>query len=211
MYETISKKITMILTQHNFISEDDAEIYIYSFQIILSTFVTSSFILIWAFLFNQVFYTLLFFIGFSLCRKFSGGYHANSQITCFLFTQIIFLSFLSVVSFFNVIQNKYLFILISLITTIIILIFAPIDNINKPLDNTEKIKFRKKSKRLSLINLAIVFISIHFSLFTNECFCYILGSFSISIMLIFGKIKNILLIKNNKIFKKKGGLVNEKV
>ena len=62
MYEKLSKKITKSLIQHSFVSENDAEIYIYSFQIILSTLVSSVFIRIWAFLFKQVLNTIIFLL-----------------------------------------------------------------------------------------------------------------------------------------------------
>lgn len=191
MYEQLSKRITDILMQNKIISEEEKEIYIYSFQIILSTLVSSLFIIIWSLLFKQIFNTIIFFIGFFLCRKISGGYHAKSHLGCFIFTQTLFISYLSLISFTNILENKLAFILITLFTNTIILTFAPIDNENKPFSEDEKVKFRKKSRILSLINIIIVFISVFFSLFISECFCYILGAFSVSIMLILGKIQNI--------------------
>ncbi len=197
MYEKLSKRITDILIHNKIISEADFEIYIYSFQIILSSLVSSLFIVIWSILFKQVLNTIIFFIGFSCCRKVSGGYHAKSYIACFLFTQILFITYLSIISFSNILENKFAFIIISLFSTVFIIAFAPIDNENKPFCETEKKKFRKKSLTFSIFNIFLVLISTYFSLFTAECFCYILGVFSVSIMLIFGKIQKIALLKRN--------------
>lgn len=210
MYEQLSKKITDILIRNKIISEKEKEIYIYSFQIILSSFVSTLFIIIWSLLFKQIFNTIIFFIGFFLCRKFSGGYHAKSSLGCFIFTQTLFISYLSLISFTNILESKLAFILITLFTNIIILTFAPIDNENKPFSEDEKVKFRKKSRILSLINIIIVFISVYFSLFISECFCYILGTFSVSIMLILGKIQNITSLKHTGKIYKKGEICNEK-
>ena len=195
MYEKLSKKITDILIDHKIISKNDFEIYVYCFEIILSTIISSIFIIIWSILFKQFFNTVLFFIGFFFCRKVSGGYHAKSHITCFLFTQALFISYLSLISFSNILESKFAFILITILTTIIIFIFAPIDNENKPFRKNEKIKFKKRSRILSTINIIIVFVSYYFSLFINECFCYMLGVFSVSIMLILGKAQNITAVK----------------
>lgn len=191
MYEKLSKKITKSLIQHNFVSENDAEIYIYSFQIILSTLVSSIFILIWAFLFKQVLNTIIFFIGFFLCRKFSGGYHANSQIACFIFTQLIFISFLTLITFSNIIGNNGILILVTLLSNIIIFFLAPVDNENKPFDDNEKLKFKRQSRVFAFVNIIVVLLLLCFSLFIDKLFCYILGVLAISIMLILGKIKNI--------------------
>lgn len=195
MYEKLSEKITNILIKTRIVPEDDFELYVYCFQIILSTTISSIFIIIWAILFKQILNAVFFFIGFLFCRKVSGGYHAKKQITCFLFTQSLFISFLSLISFTNILENKLAFILITIFTAIIILIFAPVDNENKPFNEKEKVKFKKRSRNLSSINLIIVFASTCFSLFINECFCYILGVFSVSIMLILGKIQNTLTAK----------------
>lgn len=210
MYEQLSKRITNILIRNRIISEKEKEIYIYSFQIILSSFISSLFIIIWSLLFKQIFNTIIFFIGFFLCRKFSGGYHAKSHVGCFLFTQTLFISYLSLISFTNILESKLTFILVTLFTNIIILTFAPIDNGNKPFSNEETVRFRKKSRILSLINIIIAFISIYFHLFISECFCYILGAFSVSIMLILGKIQNITSLKHTGKIYKKGELRNEK-
>ena len=205
MYARLSKKITNILTQNKIISEDETPIYIYSFQIILSSLVSSIFIVVWSILFKQIFNTIIFYIGFFLCRKSSGGYHAKSHIACFLLTQILFISYLTLISFSNILENKLAFILIAILSNIIIFTFAPVDNENKPFTEDEKVKFLKKSRILSLINMILVFISIYWSLLVNECFCYILGTFSVSIMLVFGKIKNLAFEKHSNKIKKEGG------
>lgn len=198
MYEQLSKRITAILIRNNIVSEKEKEIYIYSFQIILSSFVSSLFIIIWSLLFKQIFNTIIFFCGFFLCRKFSGGYHAKSQVVCFLFTQTLFISYLSLITFTNILESKFSFVLITLFTNIIILTIAPIDNENKPFSKKEKTKFQKKSRILSSINLVIAFISVYFSLFIKEYFCYMLGVFSVSIMLILGKIQNSTSLKHRQ-------------
>lgn len=190
MYEKLSKKITNLLIQHNFVSENDAEIYIYSFQIIFSTLVSSIFILIWAILFNQILNTIYFFTGFFLCRKFSGGYHAKSQIACFIFTQIIFISFLTLITFSNIIGNNDILIIVTLLSSIVIFFFAPVDNENKTFDDNEKLKFKRQSRIFAFVNIGVVLLLLCFSLFVDRLLCFILGVLAVSIMLVLGKIKN---------------------
>lgn len=195
MYKELATKITNNLLKNNKILKEDAEIYIYSFQIILSTIVSSLFIILWAILFKQILSTFIFFLGFFLCRTFSGGYHAQSQIGCFLLTQVIFILYLFIVSFSDITESRILLILITIFTTINVLIFAPVDSENKPFSADEKIKFKRKSRFFMLINILIVNISIFFPVFFQFVFYYMLGIFAVSMMLIFGKFKNITLLK----------------
>lgn len=198
MYEKLSIRITNFLVHRGFVSENDSEIYIYSFQIILSTLVSSMFIVLWALLFKQAINTILFFVGFFLCRKCSGGYHAKSQIACFIFTQLIFLSFLTLITFSNFLDNKISIIFIAFLANISIFFFAPVENENKPFDDAEKLKFRKQSRLLILVNLIFLFFSLYIPILFDKYICYILGVLAISLMLILGKLKNIASL-NSKI------------
>ena len=193
MYEKLSTKITNLLIKYNFVQKSDSEIYVYSFEIILSTLVSTTFIIIWSILFKQFLNTLLFFIGFFMCRKFSGGYHAQSQLSCFLFTQLIFITFLSWISFSNILKNENVLIIISLFSSVVICFIAPVDNINNTFSDSEKKKFRKKSLIFTLFNLILLFSAMLFSNQIDKFCCYSLGVFAISLMLILGKIKNISL------------------
>lgn len=207
MYKRLSIRITNFLVHHKFVSEEDTEIYIFSFQIILSTLISSIFIILWAVIFKQTINTILFFIGFFLCRKCSGGYHAKSQFACFIFTQLIFLSFLTIITFFDFLNNKTCMILITLFSNFIIFFLAPVDNENKPLSDTEILKFRKQSKYFILANTLLLLFSLYIPIFFDKYICYILGVSAISLMLILGKFKNSTSI-NCKI-NKKGEKYNE--
>lgn len=195
MYEKFSIKITNLLIQHSFIQENDSEIYVYSFQIILSTLVSTIFILIWSILFKQILNTIFFLIGFFMCRKSSGGYHANSQTVCFVFTQLIFISFLTLITFSNILENKNILIFVTIFSNILIYFFAPVDNANKPFLEYENRKYRRQSKVFILINIMLFFVTMLFSMFVNIYFCYMLGVLAISIMLVLGKIKNMASLK----------------
>lgn len=197
MYENLSKKISTFLLKHNFISEDDFNIYVYSFQIILSTLISSLFILIWALISKQILNTFIFFIGFFISRKISGGYHAKTQLACFIFTQLIFISFISLVSFSNIIENKTILIIITLISSFIIWKLSPVDNENNLLSDKEKIKFQKHSRLFSIINILGLIFALFYLKFYQKYFCYISGVTAVSIMLILGKIKYLNTMKGD--------------
>ena len=175
MYDNLICRVLNYLIIHGLIDENEYEIFDYCFQIIFSALFSSVFILMWAILFKQVINTLLFFIGFFFCRTFSGGFHANNQTTCFLLTQIIFLSFILIITYYEIQRN-----------------------INKPFNKNEIKRFRFQSRLFLMIITLIVIIALIFSFYLDKVLYFILGVFSVSLMLIIGKIKNTVLLKQKK-------------
>ena len=179
MYDNLICRVLNYLIIHGLIDENEYEIFDYCFQIIFSALFSSVFILMWAILFKQVINTLLFFIGFFFCRTFSGGFHANNQTTCFLLTQIIFLSFILIITYYEIQRSNITIIVITLLTDLIIYFFAPVDNINKPFNKNEIKRFRFQSRLFLMIITLIVIIALIFSFYLDKVLYFILGVFSV--------------------------------
>ena len=197
MYEKISIRITNILLKNNFISDSDINIYVYCFQIIISTIVSSVFILIWALLFDQLLNMFIFFLGFFICRKISGGYHAETPTTCFFLTQLIFISFALLITYSNILNSRNILMFTTIFASIVIWKLSPVDNKYNQLSNKEKIKFQKHSRLFSIINILLLIFAFFHLGFYQKYFCYILGVTAVSIMLILGKIKNLNTMKGD--------------
>lgn len=192
MYKKLSIQITNKLINSRIISDNDAEIYYYSFEVFISLVVTTLSIFFWSIIFKQLHSAVYFFVGFFICRTISGGYHANSHISCFILTQLLFISFLCFVTFLEINYPQIFLYLIMFVSNVIILLIAPIDNKNKRFSDVEYQRYKRKSKTFVLISsLAIPVLSLN-SFFAEKSLYFYLGVFSVSIMLIFGKVKNIV-------------------
>ena len=97
---------------------------------------------------------LIFSALFGILKTFSGGFHAKNYWSCLAVTIIfsIAISFLFINIADTPMVNIYSVMITSIITFLIILIFAPIETENKPLKDTKK---RKKNKIVALVIFAI--------------------------------------------------------
>ena len=130
---------------------------------------------------------VLFLLIFNLVRATAFGLHASKSIWCCISSSISFLLIPFICK--NVIFPTIFYIVASIITMIIFLLYAPADTVKRPLINKKK---RKMYKILSVIT-ALIFISLIF----------IVDNFLIKNMLIFALILESILILpiTYKIFK----------
>lgn len=133
MIKNLSENITDYFYLNNIINEEEKEIYIYGLHLIISSIIGITIILTLGLIFNIFSNTFLFLISFISIRMYSGGYHAKSYIKCNITLITIYLIVFLIV---NYTPTELIFlssILLSIITLIIILKFAPTDTENKKL------------------------------------------------------------------------------
>lgn len=80
MYKTISYKITDIFIKKKMITEDKKDIYLYGFEIVVSTIIYALIFILTAIVTSTLLYSIIFFIGFYFVRKFCGGFHASTYL-----------------------------------------------------------------------------------------------------------------------------------
>ena len=139
LIESISKRLTNFFVRNGLIKEYDSEIYI---AIISGEFLES----------------MAFVFSFIIFRTFGGGYHANTHYGC-----IISFTFIYLIGLFvgKTISTGISFYLIGACLTaagILLWIFAPIDHKNKPLDEDDFNRLRKKTRLIYLVYLAAVIL-----------------------------------------------------
>lgn len=147
MIHRSSQIIANFLVSNGTIKEEEIEIYIYGYE----TFISGIFDFIITILLGVVFHKLIcaviFFFMFVSIRMYTGGYHAKTYLKCKLIFVFIAIGVLNLTKFnfsFSVIVAT-----IILFCTIVYLL-APIENIKKPLNKSEKQKYRKISIGYSL-------------------------------------------------------------
>ena len=122
------------------ISEDYFDIYVYGFELLISSILSTSIILLIGIILGKILQTIAFLITFSLLRSFTGGYHANSYWFCSVVTLSIFGSALLFSELVNI--NLFAYMILAVIGFTLLLIFAPIENPNKNLTLIQKRKFK---------------------------------------------------------------------
>ncbi len=184
----ISNKLVNKLIEYNLIKSEDKEIYTYGIKQMLFLSLNILTILILGIVSNKAFEIILFMITYIPIRIYAGGYHAKNHIRCYIFSilmLIVIIYILNITLDINTILTTF----IVIISSIIISVLAPIEDINRSLDNEEKIVYRKRTIRNLIVIISIYFILLYFNLI-NVMFCVCISLFCNAIMLILGKIKN---------------------
>ena len=82
--EKIGSKFIEFFVSNDIIKNEDKEIYKYALNIILSSLIHIATVMILGLCFNLLIESLVFYFAYIVIRKFAGGYHANTQLRCFL-------------------------------------------------------------------------------------------------------------------------------
>ncbi len=156
MIASLCKVITHFLCRKKIIAQNELEIYQYGFEIIISTIISLVICLTIGIILDISFYSFLFLIIFVPIRSITGGYHADSYLKCNIIFTIVTLFVLGFSKFLWI--NRGLTFSTNLVTLfvsfIIILIYAPVENKNKPLNKTLK----KRNRILSVLATFIIIL-----------------------------------------------------
>lgn len=187
MFYKTSVYIADILEQQNRFTSEDKEVYRYGIQQGLNLTLNILTTIAIGVLCGMVYPSVLFLICYMPLRSFCGGYHAKTHLRCYIYSVIMITSILLVTKYaaFNIVLSEVLV----LISLIIILLLAPVEDENKKLDSVEKGVFRKRAYIIAFLEVLLyhIFLIIHLT------YCYIIlciALFSLSILMIIGSIKN---------------------
>ena len=141
--EKIAKRLTDWLIAKEAVAFDEKELYEYGIFHLLLNIIDTISILLLAVLFHEVMPTVFYIICFCTLRKYAGGYHAKTVFTCYLLTLTAALGMLVLLKQFDFIAPVQF--AIWFISGMIILLFSPIQNVNKILDDIEKVIYQKRT------------------------------------------------------------------
>ena len=167
---------------------DETDIIIYGAINLFQTINSILWVIIVGFFTGALYETLLFSITASILRKYSGGVHASSPMRCTIIGAVssgIFGGFINRFFYKSNINIVIIFsVLLIIISLLIILKKAPVDSIQKPIDDDSmKKSFRKKSILLIFIitfitiSLLLVYIVNRNVIYIKLIECLIIGTF----------------------------------
>ncbi len=195
MLHSLSKRMAFFVCEKTDLLPLD--IYVYGFELILSSIIETVALLFIGFLIGKSVETILFLFSFSSIRFFSGGYHANSYLKCFAVTLVNFFLVL-------LLYNKLINFSINMIFVVSLVVFglslALFIKVCPVKSNGKTIIKPKKQKILSIIALCtnIVLSSVLIYVFKINILIIILPTiFMVDTMIIIEKIKQGV-VKNGK-------------
>ncbi len=139
MLHSLSRNIAVFLFDDN--DKFPLEVYIYGIEICLSSLIGIIAILIISFMIGRFFEGILYIITLFIIRSCTGGYHAQTYFKCNL---IYIFSYLCTIKFYNFLSEQYLIfnnyfcLIIMIISIIIVWLYAPVENVNKKINEKSK-------------------------------------------------------------------------
>lgn len=172
MLHSFSKTIASFFTHKRFISKNQIETYTYCFEFLLSTLLFSSSIIFIAWMNNAIVPSIFFYISFYYFRSVLGGFHAKSHFRCYVLSITTFFIFLVLYRLLN--TNTNITLIFLLLSSYLIIRYAPIAHKNRLFSYEEYRYFRKKSL-YSLFLFWILVLSLIMLQFHQTAFCISYG------------------------------------
>ena len=150
-----SNYLTNYFIENHIVSPQNKEIFIYGFQLILSTLSSMFTILLISAVFN-ISYGIIFLLFFMPIRFCAGGFHASTYHKCFVYTNGVFITMLifsKIVYMYNLLPYYFLLIIASILH---LWINTPCKNNKNPLSDI----YIRKNKILSRKILVLYFVII---------------------------------------------------
>ncbi len=162
MIKKIAAQITKFICKGSDTSADMREVYQYGIELTLSTILNIFWIVLASVILSDIFSGLIFLAVFMIIRPLAGGYHAKTYFMC---NAMFILTFLLVwctrrgIEAIPDIGLAYRILeAIMLLGLIPIIMYSPIENENKALDENKRRRCRKASIALYIIVALSAFI-----------------------------------------------------
>lgn len=152
----MAEKVTELMVQNEIVTGEDREIYVYGLNqgiILLVNILTS---LLLGFVFNKSIEVLVFLAAYIPLRSYAGGYHAKTPFRCYLISisMILAVIFLTSINFWN----ELIIIAVTLISALVIAFLAPVEDVNKTLDETERKVYKKRTREILIFVVGVSMI-----------------------------------------------------
>jgi membrane protein putatively involved in post-translational modification of the autoinducing quorum-sensing peptide len=138
----IAKRITQILVASAVVKEDDTELYIYGFFMLVSRILFLFVTVVTGFLTGILPESILFYVVFTLLRTYAGGVHAKTETACTIFTTFAIVVSVLLIRLLEIFAAGTVSFLILGIGSLCILAFSPLDTAEKPLKEQDKKRYR---------------------------------------------------------------------
>ncbi|MGM9970392.1 MAG: accessory gene regulator ArgB-like protein [Anaeroplasma sp.] len=150
-------QLATLLTNHYIkkgkIDPDDKEVYVYCFDIAISTVLNFAILIIIALCTKTYIESLCFGICFVTLRNYAGGLHAKTHLGCSILLIVVILVWVATINYVEVEYLKPMSYIFVVISAPVILLLAPVDNANNVLDANQTKKYKIKT-------LIVIFISL---------------------------------------------------
>lgn len=177
MVNNLARIIATKMVNKKIVENEDKECYIYGLELLISKVIVLSIIFIIAIGIKLIIPSIIFTFFYLLLRQYTGGFHCQTAERCICLSIVIYIIYAYICK--CELNNHFIIIFImSVVSYISILVFSPLADANKEIDDYEKDKYRKIAIILGsimfvieilsfILNYHYIFVSIAFSLLAD--------------------------------------------
>lgn len=161
-----SEAIADILAGNGVIAAEDKPLYIYGLHQLGVTVLNIATATVLGVVMGMLWQSLLFLLVYIPLRCFAGGYHAKTELRCYVVSTLLIFIALYVIRA----VPAHLFVLFPLFvfSSVVIFVLAPVGSANRPLDTTEYKFYRKRSRGVLAVHWGILLIAALLSALFSE-------------------------------------------
>lgn len=186
--EQIAVKIVDWQIRKGILTEEERAVYQYAYELLLSQVINIFLAVLIAAAFRAPLPVLLFLTSYIPLRSFCGGYHADTNLVCTIVSAllIIFMCFIYQNTENGLFSVWYPFSF--LISGYLIIRYSPVPDKNKPLDEAETIRYKRKSRMIWGIEATVGIIL--YLMHSRYGIVFAVSHLFLSFMLVVGIMKN---------------------
>lgn len=155
MISKASLRLSDVMARNGIIKPEDAAVYSYGLELMISTFLSILEVIIISFILSEPLAGVLYMLAFIPIRSTAGGYHATTHLYCQLTFAISFTIFILAAKLLAAYILPVYLVAISVMNLITVLILSPIGTSKKPMT---ELKRKTNRKRSIIISTAYVLI-----------------------------------------------------
>ncbi len=141
MFKILADESTLLLISHKIIDEENRDAYTYGLEPFFEKAFLYAIIFIIAIFTKTILFSIAFIVTYKALRQYTGGFHCKTAEMCLVISILIYLIALLIFLF----KPRALELILAtgtIVSAIVIFIFSPIENTDRPLDIAEKKKYR---------------------------------------------------------------------
>lgn len=189
MLNKMALKLSGALAGRGIFNPEDMVVYSYGLELLISTAINILLVMIISFVFMQPLSWLFFLLPFIPLRLTAGGYHSKTHLGCC----ITFAGAYTLLVLAGILTAAYvtplMLIGVSAVCLLINLLLSPVPAANKPLDEQEKRRNRRRSLIISAVALLVTALSLFAGAGILMLFIFfLLGQLGAAVSLIVAKI-----------------------
>lgn len=195
MFRKFSEWAVAYAIRLGYIKEEEQEEYTYGLDLIMSIICTDIIMLAIGLIMKMIPQVIIFGFMYKFIRKYVGGYHCDSALTCLISSSTMCLCVLIAIKYLP--YNLGVYIVATVLSIGVLFAISPIEAINKPLEEIEVKVFGKRARIVLCITLVIFSVICAFGL-TEIVKTMAISVVDILLFAVMGKIK-LLNYKRKKI------------